>query len=411
MQYLVGLLLLLAWSSGASAKNLVLRSDESKFAIPLDQFSIDIQWLGPDTIPMFISISQGSLTWKKLDDGNKLPQLIISIHMEESEATHFVYQGRSFIPEKKESHHIYITVDVFSLDAVDIVQEGRKIGEIKVSPDIEFFTQRYVYIDHSCSPFQLELDHTLDLFTSISCHFYPNHTRRGVLDVFYLPAESRLPDRSPPPYQLQLTGQGETDINLLRYKKPFKVKLKAKVPTYVAKLKTALGFGPYYFKAQDGDEDVPEHLTAAYMIYGRYDLTPTTSIRFFDALLNSGPVFNNFGAYFAYELGSTNNRRLSFVPLLGFQEISFRYREQGKLLHQGIFPQGGEVVYRHAFDMKNYHLIYGMFLSTSSTVSYENIWLRFGRKIFWELNWIGWKFDERSAQMWGLSVGVPFLSF
>jgi hypothetical protein len=80
------------------------------------------------------------------------------------------------------------------------------------------------------------------------------------------------------------------------------------------------------------------------------------------------------------------------------------------MFQQIIFPQGFEVVYRHAFGLRNYHLIYGMFLSTASDGSYENIWLRFGQKVFWELNWINWKYEDRQATSYGLSVGIPFLS-
>lgn len=408
-------LFILTWLSlqvnSWGASPIVVESDERNFDIPFDQFNVDIEWLGSKSIPMFISISKNSLTWKIHEDGNKFPQLIVSINMNSSENVHFSYKGQSYIPEYKKNSHIFITTDVFSPELVQIIQNGEILGYIRVSPDLEYFVHRYVYIDHSCSSFNLEVENSKDLFTSISCRFYPNGDRQGILDLSYHPAESRLSDQSSPPYKLQLTGKGRAKVTLFKHSKTYDVKLKAKVPKHVPVFKTAFGYGPYYFKSRQGLLKNKEHLTAAYMLYGKYDLTESTSLRFFDALLNSGGLFNNFGGYFAYELGSTYDRRITVVPLLGFQSISFKFERDSSMLDQVIFPQGGEVVYKHAFGMKNYHLIYGMFLSTSSTVTYRNLWLRFGRKIFWELNWIHWNFEGNDVAVWGLSAGIPLISF
>lgn len=393
------------------AYEMIIESDEREFNIPLDQFDVDIEWTGEKTVPLFISISQNSLTWKSLDDGNKLPQLILSLNIDQNYKVYFKYQGKTFIPETKSNSHIYITTDIFSPDLVEIVLNGKVIGNIKVSPNLEYFRKKYVYIDHSCLPFNLSINDSVDLYTSIACHFYPNFKREGVLDVSYLPSISRLQDKSPVPYHTQITTNGTSRLDLFHKNQAHQVKIKASVPLFVPKLKTALGYGPYYFKTTDGNTSSEDHLAATYMLYAKYDLSPSTSIRAFDALINTGAVFNNFGGYFAYELGSSYDRRFTLVPLLGFQSVSFRPDKESKMLNQMIFPQGGELVYKHAFGMKNHHLIYGMFLSASSTVSYKNIWVRFGKRIFWELNWINWNFENNDARMWGLSVGLPFLSF
>ena len=50
-------------------------------------------------------------------------------------------------------------------------------------------------------------------------------------------------------------------------------------------------------------------------------------------------------------------------------------------------------------------------LKYKSEIDYKNIWIRAGKKYFWELNYIQWSQNGRSAKSFGLSVGIPFMSF
>ncbi len=406
------LMLAMAGLSQASDDSLRIHSALNEFNIPLDRFAVDIEWLGNDTVPMYITISPDSLTWRWFDDGNKLPQLILSITIQDKRDIYFNYQNTSYIPEQisKLEKHIFLTVDVFSNDTVHILHAGNDLGMVKVSPDPDYFKHRYLYVHHSCLPFNLGISGTKDRFSSIACQFSPGPGRVGVLDASFVPAESRLRNAEPP-YKLQFTGKSSSRLRLTLGDEMFPLDVRAQVPTYVPRFKTALGYGPYLYQARSDRGMAKEHLTASYMIYGKYDLAKTASLRFFDALLNSGPMFNNLGGYFAYEVASTADRRIIVIPLLGFQSILFRASKDDRLFHQLIYPQGGELVYRHAFGLKNYHLIYGMFISTMERVRYENLWLRFGKKFFWEINLINWEFQDKKATMWGLSIGLPFLSF
>jgi hypothetical protein len=384
--------------------------DESQIPITPDHFDIEVSWDGAESIPMFIKISRNSLIWKRRKDGNKFPQLTLSLNIQEQGDIQLLYQGQTFVPELQKGSHMFIDVDVFAIEPIQILKNGRKLGSVHVKPFPEFLDQHYLYIDPSCAPYFVELDQTRDFFTSMSCEFHANPDRMGVLNISFSPAESRLSGSDQPPYRIQLTGNGQSRLKLVLKDQPFEVTLKAKVPEYVARLKMALGLGPYQFETRDGQGHSPYHLALSSMLYARYDLTASTSLRFFNALLNSGSFFNNVGGYFAYNVGSTEDGRIAVFPLLGFQGISFRNQKDDPLFHQIIFPQGFEIVYRHAFGFRNHHLIYGMFLSTASDGAYENIWLRFGQKVFWELNWINWKYEERQARSYGLSVGIPFLS-
>jgi hypothetical protein len=52
-----------------------------------------------------------------------------------------------------------------------------------------------------------------------------------------------------------------------------------------------------------------------------------------------------------------------------------------------------------------------MFTSLSGPYNYNNIWIRYGKSYFWELNFIEWKKENREASMFGLSIGFPIASF
>ena len=52
-------------------------------------------------------------------------------------------------------------------------------------------------------------------------------------------------------------------------------------------------------------------------------------------------------------------------------------------------------------------MTYGKFLSTDTDEQYDNIWLRWGRNYFWELNYIKWGRDNQEVKTYGLSIGFP----
>ena len=187
--------------------------------------------------------------------------------------------------------------------------------------------------------------------------------------------------------------------------------IKAKLPKNIHRLKTALGLGPYLFEANDRLSYQNEKVAPAWMLYGNYELLNTTSIRFFNATVKNEALFNNGGVYFAYELANVFDGRFQLVPLLGFQLLSFDYNKSTATRHKIIYPQGFEAVYKHAFGLANWHLVYGMFISSSDEEPYKNLWLRFGKKWFGEVNYIEWQAGVYKVKTYGLSVGIPFLSF
>ncbi len=80
---------------------MLISSDKNKFQIPLNQFEVEIEWYQEESVPLYIAISQDSLIWRKVDSGSRLPQLMLSIHIDDPSNVHLTYQNKSYIPEIK----------------------------------------------------------------------------------------------------------------------------------------------------------------------------------------------------------------------------------------------------------------------------------------------------------------------
>lgn len=146
------------------------------------------------------------------------------------------------------------------------------------------------------------------------------------------------------------------------------------------------------------------------MLYGKFSLTETTSFKAFDALISDNTLFNNSGLYYSFDIARVLDGRITLSTLLGFQELHFKYDEHTSTEFEVIYPQGLEITYQHPFGQINSYLNYGMFLSTSQE-PYKNIWLRYGQKIFYEINYITWGKELSKIEMWGLSLGFPVGQF
>ena len=157
--------------------------------------------------------------------------------------------------------------------------------------------------------------------------------------------------------------------------------------------------------------DDKNNIAPALFFYLNYKISETNSIRGFDAAIFKESTFNNAGLYLGSDFGHSLDNKLHFTTLLGVQYLHFQFDKDSSAISEPIFPQGIEFMYRHAFDIPNYIIAGGVFLSTSETIDYENIWIRWGKNYFWELNLISWGKDNFEATTWGLSIGFPFKGF
>ena len=192
--------------------------------------------------------------------------------------------------------------------------------------------------------------------------------------------------------------------------------LKATLPKRLHRLFTAYGLGPYAFNTKienaEGETFTKKEGTApALFLYSNYKISDTTSVRGFNAAIFKDSVFDNAGLYIGSDFGFSFDNRLYFTTLLGVQYLYFRFDEDADEVSEAIFPQGIEFMYRHAFGIPNYIVSGGIFLSTDDSIDYENVWLRWGKDYFWELNLISWGKENFETRTWGVSIGFPFKGF
>jgi hypothetical protein len=229
------------------------------------------------------------------------------------------------------------------------------------------------------------------------------------LEVTFSSTNLKTLSNERPPFTFYLKDNTPMEFQVLDSKNKIQtIKLSAILPKKLTRLKTALGFGPYIYESRDTNALAKNEFAPSVMIYGKLELTETSSIKAFDALLYSKSLFNNSGVYFSYDLAELFDGRILIDTLLGFQGLNYRYKKGSPTEFRLIYPQGFEVIYKHAFGIQNKHLTYGMFLSTNTSEPYTNSWIRWGGKLFFELNYINWEHNDKKITMSGLSIGFPF---
>jgi len=388
---------------------------ESRLDLNLRDFKINIDSSKIKTKAHFLRYS---VQWIRTTNNLLIPRARIGIRMlHNASDIHLVYLGQSIIPEKRKStFYSEIYVSLFSPTEIDIIQQGKKVGRISIQSKFNKQKKGKTHlVDYSCSRYNIEITGLDDEYLTLGCRMERRGSwgkERSRLEITWTATNLRLLDKSNPPYISYFNTSSPIEFIMEDESgKQRTVSIRATIPKRLHRLKTAFGFGPYAFRAKQDHLARESEVVPAFMLYGNLNLTPTTSIRGFDALIWRKSIFNNFGLYFAYNLADTLDGKFRIIPLLGIQGLTFKYDKNSKSYTKGIYPQGFEAVYKHAFGMENYTLVYGMFISTSSEEGYENIWLRFGKGIFWELNYIKWDYRGQYSAMWGLSVGIPLAQF
>jgi hypothetical protein len=361
-----------------------------------------------------VNFIKNSVQWVRNDENLLTPRARIAIQVFEQDLVYIKYENQNIIPvKKKKSFYTEIFVNLFYPKNIEVYKGKNRIEIISITSKKNVKTNSKL-IDYSCVPYHLDIKGLEGEYHSVGCRLEkvgPFGNERPRLIVTLVATNFTLPDGSQSLIKIFLKDNSPVIIPLVtRTNKEIKVRISAKLPRKMPRLKTALGFGPYIFDSSQDDKALNATVSPSLMLYGKYDLYESSSLRFFDALIFNKSVFNNSGLYFAYTLARAFDNRVQFVPLLGAQGLSYRFSKEGSFNHQFIFPQGFEVVYKHAFGFENYSLVYGMFLSTSSKTDYENLWVRMGKSWFLELNYINWKHNSSRATMWGLSAGIPFFT-
>ncbi|MBI3288821.1 MAG: hypothetical protein HYZ74_04815 [Elusimicrobia bacterium] len=294
--------------------------------------------------------------------------------------------------------------------------DGRPLTRVRVGARVASATlpaARHA-IDHSCSPWRVTIAGLDDSLLSMNCRLILTGrigSEEPLLDVRWAAAGVSLPGGSMPMTAQLRSGQSAKATVLGPDGKSRVVEISARLAPRWRRLRLAYGLGPYGLSSS---APTGNGTTGSVMLYANFRLRPedNLSLRSFEAAVSQSPLntvfFNNLGLYFAYDLARVLDQRLLITAMLGMQGVTFA--PQGlsrKIYNEILFPQGLEATYVDAFGKKNRTLSGGMFLQPTTNKHYHNIWLRYGGRWFGELNYISWRSYDRSARMWGVSIGAP----
>ncbi|MBL6990876.1 MAG: hypothetical protein ISR65_13915 [Bacteriovoracaceae bacterium] len=358
-----------------------------------------------------------SLQWIREANNLLTPRarLAITIYTT-SKDIYLQYMNNPVLLEKRNGHYYTeLYVNLFSPGDVQIVANGKPGGLIKIYATPSTTKENRRLIDYSCSRYMIEFIGLENEYLSVGCHLARIGkwgSERPRLEITWSSPNIKLSDGSSAPFVSVITGTNPVVATVYDHKKKKRViKIKALLPKRLHRFKTAYGFGPYFLDTKENDMIMESRVAPSFMLYGNFSVTDIASIRGFNATVWNGSLFNNLGIYFAYDIGEALDQRVNVVALLGGQLVTFEHKTNSKLYNQFLFPQGFEVTFHNPFGWENYLAMYGMLISLYRVPDYKNLWVRWGKKVFWELNYISWTNKNRSATMWGLSIGLPLAGF
>lgn len=382
---------------------------ESRIQVELEDFLIHKQ-----KESVIANWNSGSVQWIRNENNLLIPRALLNIEVKEtSDQLHFQYQEKTIIPvQTKDGVRSDVYIDLFNPDTLFIYKGKELLDKIIIEARPAKNARTKQLIDYSCAPYEIAIEGLDDEYLSLGCKMFKrgrfgNELPR--LEVMMSSTNLRLQNDRKPPYTLFLEDNSPVKLEMRDQSGNIRtLQMRAKLPPSLPRLKTAFGIGPYLYESRLGSDIQNSNYAPSFMLYAKFDLTDTASLKAFDALLYSKSFFNNSGLYFSYDLASAFDERVLINALLGFQGLHYRYRSGDQTVFRLIYPQGFEVIYKHAFK-ENYHLTYGMFLSTTDE-DYTNAWIRYGKGSFLEFNYIHWGHQQNEIKMWGLSVGIPFFS-
>ncbi len=367
------------------------------------------------------SFIKGSLRWVRTKENIYTPQAEMVIQIKDCPHTmpYIEYQKTTHIPSYNSKKAIYtfsLSIQLFQLTHINMLKNGDVVTTIDVVAVPKKGIKSH-YIDSSCTAYKLKVLNFNNQYLSMFCTLNKIGgigNERPKLEVHWITPNYKISTKKHSP--LYLTTFTKTSIANIplsnREEKQANLKISVTLPKKLHRVKTALGLGPYPFKTSTTDSAATDAIVLNASLYGKVDLTANSSFRFFDSFSKKKEsLFNNFGLYLAYDLARIYNNNIQIIALLGIQHISFKHPGESGYTYQYIAPQGAEITYKHPFGIKNYLLGGGVFFSTNDSIKYTNAWVRFGKRVMVEANYIEWGFENDYAQTYGLSVIFPLISF
>ncbi len=356
-----------------------------------------------------------TVVWQRNRDNLLTPRVLLKIAIspgllsektmvEHNSSTYFLSVSKSGVGI------IDLAIDLFNPGIIKVFKGETLVDEISIEANSEKKKDNKQLIDYSCSPYALKIKGAESDYLSVGCKLerlgdIGRETPR--LLVTLSSTNMMAFNGAQPPFKLILTDNSPVLIQFKNRKNEVKnLSIEANLPKRVYRLKVAMGLGPYFSSSFKNQQKEGGQVGGSLMFYGKFDLTQSSSLRFFNATVYPKTLFNNAGFYLSYDLAEILDGRIVLNTLLGLQGLHFKYNQDSKMSFDFLYPQGFELTYKHLFNRENYHLTYGMFLSNGEK-SYTNAWLRYGTSLFYEVNYISWENKNIKYHTWGLSVGFP----
>ena len=380
-------------------------------AVDLDVNDFSIEKNHTDIDAHFIA---DSIQWLRPDNNLLTPRVLLNIQVPKKyQPVHFKVAEQIIFPAThgdQLSTQIYI--NLFNPETIQIFQGEKILDTIQISAKAVATSKSKQWVDYTCLPYNVTIVGADQQYSSTGCKLhrvgsFGKETPR--LEVAFSSPNLSTMAGDHPPFLFNLTDNSAALTTLINKstKEKVNISVSAKLPERLNRLKVAGGLGPYFVTNKYLAEKKGPDTAPSYMLYAKYELSETSSIKAFDALVfDNKSLFNNSGLYFSYDLAQVLDGQVILGALLGFQGLHYRFDSGYPNTFEAIYPQGFELTYNHAFGIRNYYLSYGMFLSTTQE-TYRNIWLRYGSQVFYELNYITWGNDSAEIEMWGLSIGFP----
>ena len=385
---------------------------EKRIEIDLSNFHLEKENKSNTISAKMIS---GSTQWIRTQENLLAPRALVEIKVNSQKTISISHHEKVILASGDKIKTTRLYINIFDPQEIKIFENNKHLDSLRLESNIKLKNKVGHLVDYSCAPYNVDVQGLDDQYLSIGCSMERHGSigrEKARLTITWATTNFYVNKKMRSPYTVILNEASPLNIFVQNSKgEKRKIKITANFNNRAHRLKAAFGLGPYMFKTNLQEEQRDPAIAPAAMLYAKWELTEVSSFRAFDALVAQTSLFNNAGLYFAYDVASAFDNRVKFVPLLGLQLLTFKYDLDRSDYNRIIYPQGLEIVWKHAFGVENYHVIYGMFLSPETEVDYSNFWIRWGKRYFWELNYISFASEERKAHMWGLSLGLPLGQF
>jgi hypothetical protein len=434
----------LLFSEGLFASTLELPSDlateilseVAPSANPLEGISVtdyEIDWQGEAPPGAKAELETDSLQWVRIIDLLVLPRARMRLTFSSPLTARVIHGGFSTGGTKLTS--IDFPVALLSNPKNEIKLRYEHDGSqkesalrLRMKPRQVNPTQR-IHLDSSCSKFAVNAQwklptHETQSWIYIACRFVSTNGdqyRKSSMEMYVIWDETETtPHRMVDGIQAEPTLPSLWALRLgakpgrvtLRSPKQEEFEISYSLSERHYKGFLGLGIGPYMSEF-NGVGEYDEGWSPLLTLYGSVYVNETLRVVGFDATSISNRLWTDLGIYLSTENAKMFDQRLTMNLLFGGHIIGFR--TDGKTHAVPSFPQGFEFIYADAFARGYSGSLGGFIYPEINGRSYYNLWIRWGGRVFWEINYLAAKesFDNNSvsSKSLGLTVGFPMARF